>query len=97
MRGGENLNLESTYFKISAHKKGTLHLTFLDKDILRRFNVAACKGKGWLPEDYGTKNYVKMLPEERELVDSFEGAKIYEKNVDIPLFPAQSTLLKLAA
>ncbi len=95
--GGENLNLESTYFKISAHKKGTLHLTFLDKDILRRFNVAACKGKGWLPEDYGTKNYVKMLPEERELVDSFEGAKIYEKNVDIPLFPAQNTLLKLAA
>ena len=35
----------STYFEISAFKKGTIHLIFRDEDILRRFNITACKGK----------------------------------------------------
>ncbi len=93
----ENSGLFSTHFKITAYKKGTLHLTFLNDDILRRFNIAACKGKGWLPENYGTESYVKMLPEQRDVIDSFEGAKIYEKNLNVPLFPVSNTMLKLAA
>lgn len=72
----------STYFeKIIAYKKGTLHLTFADKDILRRFNVEAAKGKGWLPEDYGVKPYKKLDVEHREVVDSFEGQKEYDENL----------------
>jgi hypothetical protein len=93
----ENSGLLSTHFKITAYKKGTLHLTFLNEDILRRFNIAACKGKGWLPENYGTESYVKLLPAQRDVIDSFEGAKIYEKNINTPLFPASNTMLKLAA
>jgi hypothetical protein len=93
----ENSGLFSTHFKITAYKKGTLHLTFLNDDILRRFNIAACKGKGWLPENYGTESYVKMLPAQRDVIDSFEGAKTYEKNLNAPLFPTSSTTLKLAA
>ena len=30
---------------------------FKDKDVLRRFNVTAAKGKKWLPEDYGFKPF----------------------------------------
>lgn len=43
---------ESTYFELRAYKKGTLHLRFLDKDLLERFNMAAARGKSWLPDDY---------------------------------------------
>lgn len=94
---GENKAICSTYFKITAHKKGTLHLTFMDKDILRRFNVAACMGKGWLPDDYGTESFGKLTPEKQDVVKSFEDVKTYEENLDAPLFPAESRVLKIAA
>lgn len=72
----------STYFeKIIAHKKGTLHLTFRDDDILRRFNIEAAKGKGWLPEDYGHKPYKMLDADHRSVVDSFEGEKLYDENL----------------
>jgi len=72
----------STYFsKIIAHKKGTIHLTFRDEDILRRFNVEACKGKKWLPENYGAEKYHELGYEEKEVVDSFEGKKSYDDNL----------------
>lgn len=85
---GQNRGIESTYFKITAYKKGTLHLTFKDENILRRFNVAACRGKGWLPMDYGAKPYSEMPAEEQAVVDAFEdgGAKQYEKFVGQQLF-----------
>lgn len=76
----------STYFKYTVHKKGTIHLTFLDEDILRRFNVVACRGKNWLPGDFGAKQYETMNPVEKAVVDSFEGAKEYSKHVNVPLF-----------
>ena len=94
---GENRAIASTYFKITTHKKGTLHLTFLDKDILRRFNVAACTGKGWLPDDFGTESFAKLTPEKQAIVKSFEDVKIYEKYLHAPLFPAESRDLQIAA
>ena len=94
---GENKAIYSTYFKITAHKKGTLHLTFMDKDILRRFNVAACIGKGWLPDGYGTEPFGKLTAEKQDVVKSFEDEKIYEENLDAPLFPTESRVLKIAA
>ena len=76
----------STYFKVTAHKKGTVHLTFLDEDVLRRFNVVACRGKGWLPGDFGAKPYDHLSIEEKSVVDSFEGQKSYDSYVNKPLF-----------
>lgn len=78
--------IESTYFKMTVHKKGTIHLTFRNEDILRRFNVVACRGRNWLPQDYGTKKYKDMTPEEQGVVEAFEGATSYSKNVCISLF-----------
>lgn len=75
--------IESTYFKIKVYKKGTCHLTFKDEGIRRRFNVTACRGKGWLPQDYGTKKYKDLDGQEQAVVDSFEGSKTYDKNVVI--------------
>lgn len=42
----------SEYFKIRYYYKGTVHLTFLDTDLWDAFNIAAAKGKKWLPMDY---------------------------------------------
>ena len=71
----------STYFSnLIAHKKGTLHLTFRDEDILRRFNIEACKGKEWLPEDYGTQPYKELDMAHKAIADSFEGKDEYVAN-----------------
>lgn len=78
---GENRGVLSTFFKISAFKKGTIHLEFLDDNILRRFNVTACKGKGWLPHNYGQKKYDDMDWAEQDTVDSFEDEKTYSMNL----------------
>lgn len=86
---------ESTYFGFRCHKKGTLHLTFRDPDILRRFNLVACRGKRWLPEDYGTKSWKTMDAEEKAVAESFEGRPSYEKHHKKALF-AQPRL-RLAA
>lgn len=42
---------KSTFFKLTAHKKGTLHLEFLDEALWNRFNIEACQGKGWLGKE----------------------------------------------
>jgi len=83
---GITSGIESTYFRITAHKKNTIHLTFKSDDILRRFNVVACRGKGWLPGDFGAKSYNELTFEERSVVNSFEGEMSYEKNRSVPLF-----------
>lgn len=90
---GESRGIHSTYFKISCYRKGTIHLTFQDEELLRRFNVCAGKAKGWLPGDYGDKEYAQLSIEEREVADSFEGRKSYEDNVGQPLFAPNKTLL----
>jgi hypothetical protein len=94
---GESSKIRSTYFTITAHKKGTIHLTFNDDDILRRFNVAACSGKGWLPGDYGRTEYAKLLPEEKTVIDEFEGRESYDENRVKPVFPQSVKVLKIAA
>ena len=92
---GQNRKVLSTYFEISAFKKGTIHLTFRDEDIRRRFNITACKGKGWLPQDYGHKPYEQLPYEEKELVKSFEGEKSYTENIGDCSFRIQSPSQKL--
>ena len=93
---GESRKIESTYFTITCYKKGTIHLEFNSEDILRRFNVAACRGKNWLMHEYGRKPYDEMPEDEKQVIDSFEGMEAYTQNLNRPLF-AGKDLLKLAA
>ncbi|BBO86744.1 hypothetical protein DSCO28_73100 (plasmid) [Desulfosarcina ovata subsp. sediminis] len=78
---GESRKILSTYFETTVYKKGTIHLTFRDDDVLRRFNVTACRGKGWLPYDYGQEFYETLDPDHQAVVDSFEGREAYDLNV----------------
>ena len=39
----------SEFFDFRVFKKGTGHFTFKDTDTWESFNIAACKGKNWLP------------------------------------------------
>lgn len=43
----------SEFFELRWYKKETLHLTFLDEALWKRFNITACKGKNWLPDEGG--------------------------------------------
>uniref|UniRef100_A0A6M3IZH3 DUF4942 domain-containing protein n=2 Tax=viral metagenome TaxID=1070528 RepID=A0A6M3IZH3_9ZZZZ len=92
---GQSRKIYSTYFEITCYKKGTIHLTFRDEGILRRFNVTACRGKNWLPHDYGTKPFSDMNIEEKTVVNSFEGQMSYVENLGKPLFAASSNRLML--
>lgn len=44
---------ESTFFSIRVFKKGTVHLTFKDADLLAKFNQIAAQNKNWI----GSGNY----------------------------------------
>jgi len=90
---GQNRNIESKYFICSCFKKGTIHLTFKDEDILRQFNKAACVGKNWLPQDYGVKPYTALTTGEKSVVDEFEGRKSYEETRKQPLFVDEGVTL----
>lgn len=69
------------FFKVDFYVKGSCHLTFLDEDLLKKFNIFACQNKGWLPPSYSNKSYSNMTQEEKEVIDSFEGEKEYNKVV----------------
>jgi hypothetical protein len=88
--------IEAAHFTVTAHKKGTIHITFNDEDVLRRFNFIACRGKGWLPCDYGKKRYQELSDPERAVVDAFEGERSYTAALGRPVF-APSALLQIAA
>ena len=47
--------------------------------MLKKFNIFAGKKKGFLPDDYGSKNYRAMNDKEKKLVKEFEGEKSYEE------------------
>jgi len=91
-RSGQSRGIESTYFTVNCYKKGTIHLTFNDENILRRFNVAACIGKNWLPCDYGQKAYQDLPHDEQAVAESFEGRKSYNLNLKQPLFGKATTV-----
>jgi len=75
---GQTKKIVSTYFEATVYKKGTIHLRFRDKTLLRRLNLIAAKNRGWLPQDYGRKPYTECDENERALIDAFEGKKSYE-------------------
>lgn len=63
--------IETTHFIIDSYKKGTIHVTFKNQKHLDNFNILACKGKKWLPMDFGTKPYNDMDEEEKRLCAEF--------------------------
>ena len=88
-------NVLSTFFEISVFKKGTIHLIFRDEDVLRRFNITACKGKNWLPQDYGHKPYEQLPYDEQEIVKSFEDKKTYNEKIGDCSFKIQAPKMQL--
>ena len=74
--------IETKYFFLTFHKKGTCHLEFRDMNILARFNIFAARGKNWLPPSFGKKKYKDMTEEEQKVAASFMGsADKYDKVV----------------
>lgn len=71
--------IESKFFTIRMHKKGTAHLTFNDENLLKKFNLYCGKKLNFLPDDYGFKPYSELDDEERAVADSFEGRSSYEE------------------
>lgn len=76
--GEQKRNLDTEYFKISIFKKGTVHFVFKDLDLLRMFNVYACKNKNFIPKHYANKNYDDLTSEEKQVVNNFEEKNDYK-------------------
>lgn len=76
-RAGITRNIQCKYFTVTFYKKGTCHVVFTNLDVLHKFNLFAAKDKNWLPPCYGKKRYKDMTPEEKAVIDSFEGEKSY--------------------
>ena len=82
LKNQKSKDIECKYFKVTFYKKGTCHITFKDDDLLLKFNIFGSQKKGWLPHDYGKKAYENMCQEEKDVINSFQGAKEYEKVLD---------------
>ena len=79
---GQTRNIESKYFILTFYKKGTVHLTFKNAELLKKFNIFGSQKKAWLPPCYGKKHYDEMTPEEKQVINEFEGSALeYEKTL----------------
>jgi hypothetical protein len=75
----ETKKIDTKYFSIDFYKKGTAHLTFKDENLLAKFNIFGSQKKGFLPPVYGKAKYKDMTPEERTVIDEFEGELSYNR------------------
>lgn len=78
-RTQQNRKLCFRHFDVDIFKKGTVHITFRDPELLKRFNLYGCQHKGWLPPSYGKKPYEMMTEEEQAVIDSYEGQEEYQR------------------
>lgn len=74
---GQTKDIRFEYFTLTAYKKGTVHITFTDAELLKKFNLFGCQRKKWLPPTYGRKRYAEMNEEEKKVIDSYEGEESY--------------------
>ena len=79
---GKTRNIELKYFNLTFFKKGTCHITFKNKELLKKFNIFGSQHKGWLPPSYGKKKYNEMSTEEKKVIDEFEGESSYNKVIN---------------
>ncbi|WP_203249999.1 DUF4942 domain-containing protein [Cysteiniphilum marinum] len=75
---GQNRKIDTEYFYISIFKKGTIHIEFKDMELLRRFNIEACKLKNFLPMEYANTAYNELDEESKQIVNAFESQKDYK-------------------
>lgn len=75
---GNTRKIDTRFFYVSVFKKGTLHIQFKDEDLLRKFNIEACKRKGFLPMDYGDKDISELNEDRKNIVVEFEGIAEYK-------------------
>lgn len=67
-------NIPCKYFDLTFYKKGTVHITFKDMDLLKKLNIFGGKGKNMLPPRYGKVPYEDMTTEEKSVVNEFDGS-----------------------
>lgn len=72
-------NMQFKYFTVNAYKKGTIHIKFINLDVLKKLNIYGSQHKGWLPPTYGKKSYNDMTDDEKEVINSFEGEQSYNE------------------
>lgn len=80
-QSGQTKKIEFKYFYIDFYIKGTGHIIWKDKDLIKKLNIFGSKREGSLPPSYGKKSYSEMSEEEKEVIDSFEGEKEYNKTM----------------
>ena len=75
---GQTKKVQLKYFTVTFYKKGTCHIEFTDLELLKKLNIFGSQRKGWLPPAYGKKSYKDLTPEEKTVIDDFEGRASYE-------------------
>ena len=78
---GQTKKIKLKYFYVTFYKKGTCHIEFTNEDLLKKLNIFGSQQKKWLPPAYGKRTYGEMDPEERAVIDEFEGKDSYDKTV----------------
>lgn len=78
------------YFLVTFYKKGTCHIEFTNERLLEKLNIFGSQRKKWLPPNYGKKHYANMTPEEKAVIDDFQGEEAYEKVVEDAEYYLQS-------
>jgi len=79
---GQTKKIRLKYFYVTFYKKGTCHIEFINEDLLKKLNIFGSQQKKWLPPGYGKKKYNEMQPEEKEVIDDFEGREKYEETLE---------------
>lgn len=78
---GQTRKIQLKYFYVTFYKKGTCHIEFINEDLLKKLNIFGSQQKKWLPPGYGKRRYEEMQPEEKEVIDEFEGKEKYEETL----------------
>lgn len=75
-----------TYFTATFYKKGTCHIKFHPRaeKLIDRLNIYVGQKRNWLPPCYGKKHYSEMTDEEKNVINSFQGAEAYEQVISSP-------------
>lgn len=69
------------YFFATFYKKGTCHIEWRVPELVEKLNIYGCQHKNWLPPSYGKKHYADMTPDEKTVIDEFQGESAYEQVV----------------
>lgn len=91
VEGGQIHKISTDYFEVSFYFKGTCHVKFTRPELLKKFNIYGANSRKWLPPVYGKAKYADLTPEDRTVVDAFEGEKSYKDTVDRAVFYLMST------